>query len=107
MGGYNPQSSAGNPAPNPGVKGGGYERPAKMMGTDRPMFGLYDRVACSECGQDTYLRRRSPHAFDGDVCEFQTFICRTCKASTSRIVDSEGRPRPLVFRSHRMIPKSA
>jgi hypothetical protein len=65
-----------------------------MLGTSSRMFGLYDRVACSVCGQDMYLRRRSPHTADGDACEFQIFACRTCNASTTRIVDSTGRPRP-------------
>src|SRR5271168_2002284 len=98
MGGHlNRQYSAGNRAPNPGGKGGARaeppERPVTMLGTGSRMFGLYDRVACSVCGQDTYLRRRSPHTAEGDDCEFQTFACRTCKASTTRIVDSKGKPR--------------
>jgi hypothetical protein len=96
MGGLlNRQRSAENRTPTPGGTGGGRagtERPASMPGTSS--FGLYDRVACSACGQDTYLRRRSPHTADGDTCEFQTFACRTCNASTIRIVDSAGRPRP-------------
>jgi len=97
MGGLNRQRSAENRAPNPGGTGGGHagtERPASMLGTSSRMFGLYDRVACSVCGQDTYLRRRSPHTAGGDACEFQTFACRTCNASTTRIVDSRGKPRP-------------
>jgi hypothetical protein len=61
MGGLNRQHSA---EPNPGGKGGGGagtpERPPSMLGTGS-RFGLYDRMACSVCGQDTYLRRRSPH----------------------------------------------
>jgi hypothetical protein len=59
--------------------------------TKRRMFGLDDRVACSTCGQDTYLRRRSAHSADGDAYELQTFACRACEASTTRTVDSEGR----------------
>jgi hypothetical protein len=86
MAGLNQQRSADR-APNPGGKG------SPMLGTSGRTFGLYDRVACSVCGQDTYLRRRSPHTADGDACEFQIFACRTCNASTSRIVDSTGRPR--------------
>jgi hypothetical protein len=97
MGGLNQQRSADR-APNPGGKGGRRagtpERAASMLGTSSRMFGLYDRVACSACGQDTYLRRRSPHTADGDACEFQIFACRSCNASTTRIVDSTGRPRP-------------
>jgi hypothetical protein len=98
MGGLNPRHSAENRAPNPGGKGGGGagtpERPASMLGTGSRVFGLYDRVACSVCGQDTYLRRRSPHTSDSDAYEFKTFSCRTCNASTTRVVDSTGRPRP-------------
>jgi hypothetical protein len=55
-------------------------------------FGVNDRVACSTCGQDTYLRRRCPHAADGKAYELQTFACRACKSLTTRIVDPEGRP---------------
>ena len=93
MDGLNRQHPAGNRAPNPGGKGGGRAGSTEMLGTRSRMFGLYDRVACSVCGQDTYLRRRSPHTANGDACEFQTFACRTCNASTTRIVDSTGRPR--------------
>jgi hypothetical protein len=97
MGGLNRQRSVESHAPSPGGKGGGRastpERPGSTLGIGSRMFGLYDRVACSLCGQDTYLRRRSPYSADGDACEFQTFACRTCNASTTRIVDSSGRPR--------------
>jgi hypothetical protein len=90
----NRQNSVGNRAPIPPEgrrRAESAERPATLLETEREMFGLYDRVACSVCGQDTYLRRRSPHAADGDACEFQTFACRTCKALTTRIVDAKGR----------------
>jgi hypothetical protein len=90
----NRQYFAGNRGLNPvGKDGGRAERPATMPGTDGRIFGIYDRVACSVCGQDTYLRRRSPHSAGGDACEFQTFACRACKAFTTRIVDSKGMPR--------------
>jgi hypothetical protein len=53
-------------------------------------FGQDARVACATCGEDTYLRRRLPH-LEGEY-ELQTFACRGCKSSTTRIVDAEGRP---------------
>jgi hypothetical protein len=68
----NRQNSVGNRAPIPPEgrrRAESAERPATLLETEREMFGLYDRVACSVCGQDTYLRRRSPHAADGDACE--------------------------------------
>jgi hypothetical protein len=55
------------------------------------VFGMDHRVACSKCGQDTYLRRRSVHSAEGDACETQSFACRACKSLTTRIVDSAGR----------------
>jgi hypothetical protein len=96
MGVLNRQHSAENRAPNPGGKGGGGagtpERPASMLGTGSRVFGLYDRVACSVCGQDTYLRRRSPHTSDSDAYEFQTFSCRTCNASTPDLLTPPAGP---------------
>jgi hypothetical protein len=67
-------------------------QPARKSGDKRRMFGVDDRVPCSTCGQDTYLRRRSPHAGDGQAYELQTFACRGCKSLTTRIVDQDGRP---------------
>jgi hypothetical protein len=57
----------------------------------RRVFGVDHRVACSTCGQDTYLRRRSVHSAEGDAYETQSFACRACKSLTTRIVDSAGR----------------
>jgi hypothetical protein len=72
---------------------GGSERRIALPGTKskRRVFGVDDRVTCSKCGQDTYLRRRSAHSTDGNAYELQTFACRACKALTTRTVDSEGR----------------
>jgi hypothetical protein len=88
----------GNPSRQHSVKepassAGGAERRMAMPGTrtKRRMFGVDDRVTCSTCGQDTYLRRRSAHSADGDAYEIQSFACRACKALTTRIVDSAGR----------------
>jgi hypothetical protein len=55
------------------------------------VFGMDHRVACSKCGQDTYLRRRSAHSAEGAAYETQSFACRACKSLTTRIVDSAGR----------------
>jgi hypothetical protein len=52
------------------------------------LFGVDHRVACSKCGQDTYLRRRSA---DGETFEVQSFACRACKCLTTRTVDAAGR----------------
>jgi hypothetical protein len=88
------QHSAKDLAPNSGVEGGrcrrSAERLAAISAAKRRAFGVDDRVACSTCGQDTYLRRRSAHTADGGAYELQTFACRACKASTTRVVDSEG-----------------
>jgi hypothetical protein len=54
------------------------------------VFGMDHRVACSNCGQDTYLRRRSAHSAEGAAYETQSFACRACKSLTTRIVDSAG-----------------
>jgi hypothetical protein len=62
-----------------------------MPGTKQRALGVDDRVACSTCGQDTYLRRRSAHSADGEAYELQTFACRACKALTTRAVPSEGK----------------
>jgi hypothetical protein len=72
---------------------GGAERRVALPGTKtkRRVFGVDDRVTCSKCGQDTYLRRRSAHSADGDAFEIQSFACRACKSLTTRIVDSKGR----------------
>jgi hypothetical protein len=80
-------------AKEPAFRAGGAEprMPTPGTKTKRHMFGVDDRVACSTCGQDTYLRRRSAHSTDGDAYELQTFACRACKALTIRTVDSEGR----------------
>jgi hypothetical protein len=59
--------------------------------TKRRVFGVDHRVACSKCGHDTYLRRRSTHSAEGDAYETQSFACRACKSLTTRIVDSAGR----------------
>jgi hypothetical protein len=68
----------------------------RALGIPRPssgrmLFGVDDRVTCSTCGRDTYLRRRSAHSADGDAYEIQSFACRAWKALTTRIVDSAGR----------------
>jgi hypothetical protein len=52
------------------------------------VFGMDHRVACSKCGQDTYLRRRFA---EGNAYETQSFACRACNSLTTRIVDSAGR----------------
>jgi hypothetical protein len=75
---------------NPDTEGRGSARSAGRF--EQCRFGVDDRVACSTCGQDTYLRRRAAHSSDGEVYELQTFACRACKALTTRVVDSEGRP---------------
>jgi hypothetical protein len=97
MGSLNRHRSVDDAASDPGTEGGGptmspQRCPQKGIGITRRVFGVDNRVACSKCGQDTYLRRRSPHTALGDAYELQTFACRACKTSTSRVVDSEGRP---------------
>jgi hypothetical protein len=69
------------------------ERPIALPRTmtKQRVFGVDHRVACSKCGQDTYLRRRSAHPTEGDAYETQSFACRACKSLTTRIVDSAGR----------------
>jgi hypothetical protein len=87
----------GNPnrhsAKEPASSAGGAERRMATPGpkTKRRMFGIDDRMACSTCGQDTYLRRRSARSAEPGAYEIQSFACRACKALTTRTVDSEGR----------------
>ncbi len=85
-------SAASAPGPDALNRARSAEQMAGKTGAERRMFGVDDRVACSTCGQDTYLRRRCPHAADGKAYELQTFACRACKSLTTRIVDPEGRP---------------
>jgi hypothetical protein len=76
-----------------GKDAGGSDRRIALPGTTtkRRVFGVDDRVKCSKCAQDTYLRRRSVHSIDGSAYEIQSFACRACKALTTRIVDADGR----------------
>ena len=92
MGSHSAIAAAPTPGPEAPAGPRPAAQPARKSGDKRRMFGVDDRVACSTCGQDTYLRRRSPHAADGNAYELQTFACRACKSLTTRIVDQDGRP---------------
>jgi hypothetical protein len=79
---FGKDSASGSGEPRKGIA---------LPGTNRSVFGADHRVACSKCGQDTYLRRRSAHSAQGDAYETQSFACRACQSLTTRIVDSQGR----------------
>jgi hypothetical protein len=74
----------------------------------RRPFGTDDRLPCATCGQDAYLSARSPHPELGENYELQTFVCRSCKASTRRSVDIDGQlPKVGPSISHRPPTKSS
>jgi hypothetical protein len=54
-------------------------------------FGAHDRPPCANCGERTFLTRRSPASAYALKLERQTFTCRRCDQDFERIVDADGK----------------
>jgi hypothetical protein len=55
-------------------------------------FGADDKPPCVNCGNRTFLTRRSPPAAYALQLERQTFTCLDCDQHFERVVDAQGRP---------------
>jgi hypothetical protein len=55
-------------------------------------FGAHDRPPCVNCGNRTFLTRRSPAAACAFQLERQTFTCLECGLDFERVVDAQGGP---------------
>ena len=54
-------------------------------------FGAHDKPLCANCGNRTFLTRRSPAAAYAIQLERQTFAtCLECEQNFERVVDAEG-----------------
>jgi hypothetical protein len=54
-------------------------------------FGAHDKPPCANCGNRTFLTRRSPAAAALHL-ERQTFTCLECDQDFERVVDARGKP---------------
>jgi hypothetical protein len=54
-------------------------------------FGTHDKPPCANCGNQTFLTRRSPAASYALQFERQTFTCLGCDQDFERVVDAEGK----------------
>ncbi len=54
-------------------------------------FGAHDRPVCANCGNWTFVTRRSPAADYAVQLERQTLTCLECDQDFERVVDAEGR----------------
>jgi hypothetical protein len=59
---------------------------------DAHSFGAHDRPPCVNCGNQTFLTRRSPAAAYAFQLERQTFTCLECDLDFERVVDAQGKP---------------
>jgi ribosomal protein S27AE len=55
-------------------------------------FGAHDKPPCPNCGNPTFLARRSPVSDYALHLERQTFTCLECNLDFERVVDGDGRP---------------
>lgn len=65
-----------------------------LMGNDTQYacrFGAHDRPLCENCGNRTFLSRRSPAAAWALQLERQTFTCLECDQDFERVVDENGK----------------
>ena len=51
-------------------------------------FGAHDKPLCANCGNRTFLSRRSPAAEYALKYERQTFTCLECESEFERVVDA-------------------
>ncbi len=73
-----------------------YSRVIRSMGdwgmSNQQRRKFHARPACPDCGELTYLTRRSPHP-DYDLrYEHQMFTCSVCDHPLEHIVDADGKP---------------
>ena len=54
-------------------------------------FGAHDKPLCANCGNRTFLTRRSPAASYALELERQTFTCLECRRDFERVVDANGK----------------
>ena len=54
-------------------------------------FGAHDKPLCANCGNRTFLTRRSPAASYALELERQTFTCLECGQDFERVVDANGK----------------
>ena len=54
-------------------------------------FGAHDKPPCANCGNRTFLTRRSPAASYALQLERQTFTCLECDEDFERVVDADGK----------------
>jgi hypothetical protein len=54
-------------------------------------FGAHDKPLCRNCGNRTFLARRSPVSDQALHLERQTFSCLECNLEFERIVDVDGK----------------
>jgi hypothetical protein len=53
-------------------------------------FGAHDKPLCANCGNRTFLTRRSPAAAYALHLERQIFTCLECDQDFERVVDADG-----------------
>jgi predicted RNA-binding Zn-ribbon protein involved in translation (DUF1610 family) len=53
-------------------------------------FGVDDKPCCPNCGELTFLSRRSPAGQHALEYERQWFTCPACGLELERVVDAEG-----------------
>jgi hypothetical protein len=53
-------------------------------------FGAHDKPLCGNCGNRTFLARRSPVSDQALHLERQTFTCLGCNLDFERVVDADG-----------------
>jgi hypothetical protein len=54
-------------------------------------FGAHDKPPCANCGNRTFLARRSPVSDQALHLERQTFTCLECNLDFERVVDADGK----------------
>jgi hypothetical protein len=55
-------------------------------------FGAHDKLPCANCGNLTFLARRSPVSDHALHLERQTFTCLECNLDFERVVGADGKP---------------
>ena len=54
-------------------------------------FGAHDKPPCANCGNRTFLARRSPASDHALHLERQTFACLECNLDFERVVGADGK----------------
>jgi hypothetical protein len=54
-------------------------------------FGAHDKPPCANCGNRTFITRRTPAAASALHLERQTLTCLECDQDFERVVDIEGK----------------